>query len=371
MIRMINWQRMWDDDGNKGCYLPLRIMACILSFFYTLIINFRNWLYDHKILEEIKLPCPVISVGNMTVGGTGKTPCVIMIAQMLRKNGFNPAVISRGYRGASVRAVNIVSDGGNILLDSQSAGDEPYLIARSLKGIPVITGRKRTDAGRAAINTFNADVLVCDDAMQHRQLFRDINLVLVDSYNAGENNHILPRGRLREPLKEIKRASVVLFTRFDEEKGGNDKIMEFISKNKTPFFTSVHKPKDIIRGDYSDNQPVSGLQGKKIFAFCGIARPDSFKKSLRSSGALISSFEIFPDHHRYGKNDLKEIMSGFIACGADYLVTTEKDAMRLLLHPDFLKNVTVLRMEMEIKPSVQSFERFMMEQIRSSPAKKG
>ena len=264
---------------------------------------------------------------------------------------------------------NIVSDGEKILLDSKTAGDEPCLIAHSLKGIPVITGSKRIVAGQVAIDKFKANVLICDDAMQHRQIFRDINLVLVDSFNSRGNNHVLPLGRLREPIKEIKRASAILLTRFDEDAQENGKITELIRNKEIPLFKSVHKPKDIIRGDYSEHKPLSELKGKKIFAFCGIARPDSFKKSLLSSGALISSFEIFPDHHIYSKTELDKIKAGFIKSGADHLVTTEKDAMRLLNNPEFLKTLSILRMEMEIKPSAQSFESFIMEKIKFSHSK--
>ena len=222
MRKMINWQRIWDDDGNTGCYSPVKIIAYVLSFFYRLIINFRNWLYDHKIFKEVKLPCPVISVGNITVGGTGKTPCVIMLAQMLQENGFKPAILSRGYGGKSINPVNIVSDGHKILLDSEIAGDEPYLIAQDLKGIPVITGAKRIVTGKTAINQFGANVLICDDAMQHRQIFRDINLVLLDSQSLRGNNHILPRGRLREPITELKRASAIVLTRANEAQQTNN-----------------------------------------------------------------------------------------------------------------------------------------------------
>ena len=181
MKRMINWQRIWDDDGKTFFYTPVRIIALILSYFYLLVVSIRNWLYDHKIFKETKLSCPVISVGNITVGGTGKTPCVIMLARMLQRNGFQPAVISRGYGGKSVQPVNILSDGHQILLDSETAGDEPFLMARALQGVPVITGAARKMTGQVAINQFGANVLICDDAMQHRQIFRDINLVLFDS----------------------------------------------------------------------------------------------------------------------------------------------------------------------------------------------
>jgi tetraacyldisaccharide 4'-kinase len=165
MRKMINWQRIWDDDGNTSCYGPVKVIASILSFFYLGVINFRNWLYDHKICKEVKLPCPVISIGNITVGGTGKTPCVIMLAQMLQENGFKPAIISRGYGGKSIAPLNIVSDGDKILLDSETAGDEPYLIARELKNVPVVTGVKRIVTGKTAVNRFGANVLICDDAI--------------------------------------------------------------------------------------------------------------------------------------------------------------------------------------------------------------
>ena len=149
MRKMIDWQRIWNDDGNAGYYNPVKIIAYILSFFYRLIINFRNWLYDHKIFKEVVLPCPVISVGNITVGGTGKTPCVIMLAQMLQENGFKPAILSRGYGGERVNSVNIVSDGREILLDSKIAGDEPYLIAKELKNVsPLKNLRKKFGKNR-------------------------------------------------------------------------------------------------------------------------------------------------------------------------------------------------------------------------------
>ena len=221
MEKMIDWQRIWDDDGNTGWYTPVKIVAYVLSFYYRLIINFRNWLYDHQILKETVLPCPVISVGNITVGGTGKTPCVIMLAQMLQKNGFKPAVLSRGYGGKSNNPVNIVSDGHNMLLDSETVGDEPFLIAHALKGIPVITGAKRIVTGKTAIDKFKANILICDDAMQHRQIFRDINLVLIDHRSLRRSNHMLPRGRLREPIAGLDRASAFVLTRTDERNQAN------------------------------------------------------------------------------------------------------------------------------------------------------
>ncbi len=357
---MVNWRRIWDDDGN----IPLKIIAHILSFFYLGVVTLRNRLFDYKIFREIKLSCPVISVGNITVGGTGKTPCVIMLAQMLKKNGFRPAVISRGYGGRSKNPVNIVSDGDNILLDSETAGDEPFLMANVLKGVPVVTGAERKITGQVATQKLCANVIICDDAMQHRQIFRDINLVLWDSNGLNGNYHVLPRGKLREPLKEIKRASAVLLTRADEDVTLETKIEEMIKACKIPVFSSIHKPVDIINGDESFQQPISELKGKKVYAFCGIANPDSFKKTLLAVGAKLISLDIFPDHHFYSAKDIEKIKTGFLKSGAAYLITTEKDAVRLRHYSDFLKMIFILRVRMDVKPSAQSLENFILEKLK-------
>ena len=370
MIKMIDWQRIWDDDGITGWYSPVKIIAYGLSFFYRLIINFRNWLYDHKILKETVLPCPVISVGNITVGGTGKTPCVIMLAQMLQENGFKPAILSRGYGGKSIHPANIVSDGHKIMLDSETAGDEPYMIALALKGIPVITGAKRIVTGKTAIRQFGVNVLICDDAMQHRQIFRDINLVLLDSQSLRVNNHILPRGRLREPITELKRASAFVLTRTDEALQMKNTIGKLVQTEKIPIFMSIHKPKDIVKGDYSAQKSISILVGKKVCAFCGIANPDSFRKTLSDAQAQVLSFDIFPDHHRYNKNELEKIKTRFIDCHADFLISTQKDGTRLQEFPEYLTMIYMLRIELEIIPSGESFKKFILGRLAAAQKNK-
>jgi tetraacyldisaccharide 4'-kinase len=363
---MIDWQRIWDDDGNAGYYSPVKIIAYIISFFYRLIINFRNWLYDHKIFKEVKLPCTVIIVGNITVGGTGKTPCVIMLAQMLQENGFEPAILSRGYGGKRVNSVNIVSDGRKFLLDSNIAGDEPYLIAKELKNVPVITGVKRIVTGKTAINQFGANVLICDDAMQHRQIFRDINLVLLDSQSLQGNNHILPRGRLREPISELKRAGAILITRANEARQTNDQIENLVQTENIPIFRGIHKPKDIVKGDYSAQKSISIIAGKKVCAFCGIANSDSFRKTLSDAQAQVLSFDIFPDHHHYNKNELEKIKARFIDCHADFLISTQKDVARLQEIPEFVNMIYMLRIELEIVPSGESFKKFILDRLAAA-----
>jgi tetraacyldisaccharide 4'-kinase len=367
---MINWQRIWDDDGNNSLYTPVKITASVLSFFYLIIINIRNWLYDHKVLREFRLSCPVISVGNITVGGTGKTPCVILLARMLQRNGFKPAVISRGYGGRGAHPANIVSDGNKILMDSETAGDEPFLMAHALKGVPVITGPRRIITGQMAIDKFGANVIICDDAMQHRQISRDINLVLLDSMGFKGNYHVLPRGRLREPVNEISRADAVLLTRTDEGEKADEKIGELIKTEQIPVFKSIHQPQNFISSDESIKNPISELKGKKVCAFCGIANPNSFEKTLLAAGVKIQAFDIFPDHHGYSEKEIEKLRDGFVKSGADYLVTTEKDAMRLKNYVEFLKIIFILRIEMQIKPSEGLFEKFIIEKVKLCQAQK-
>ena len=370
MWKMNNWQRIWDDDEAISRYRPARTIAYALSLPYCLIINFRNWLYDQKILRAVKLACPVISVGNITVGGTGKTPCVIMLAKMLQKNGFQPAVLSRGYGGKSVKSVNIVSDGQRILLESKTSGDEALLIAQSLEGVPVITGSQRIVTGRAAISQFGANVLICDDAFQHRKIFRDVDLVLLDSQNQPGNDHMLPRGRLREPIAGLRRAGAFVLTRTDEAQQAKSIIGKLAQAENIPVFMSIHKPKDVAKGDNSRQWPISELRGKNVCAFCGIAKPESFKNTLLATGVQVLFFDIFPDHHRYSETQLAKIKKQFIDYRADFLITTQKDAIRLQEFPEYLDIIYILRIEMEITPSMELFEKFILNELAAAQESK-
>jgi len=363
MPEMNNWQRIWNDDGNIRRYTIIKIIASAISLPYRLIITFRNRLYDKKIFTVVKLPCPVISVGNIAVGGTGKTPCVIMLARMLQSHGFKPAILSRGYGGSSTKSVNIVADGKNILLDSKTAGDEPFLMAQSLRSIPIIVGPQRIKTGKEAITRFGANVLICDDAMQHRQIFRDINLVLLDSQDPFGNGHVLPRGKLREPIAGLKRASAFLLTRTDETPKADNINKKLSQIGNIPIFTSIHKLKDVIKGDYSDEWPITKLSGKKVCAFCGIAKPGSFKKSLLAAGCHILSLDTFPDHHNYSRAELEIIKSKFYNNKADLIITTQKDGMRLQNFAEFLSIIYMMRIEMEITPSQESFDNFILDRL--------
>jgi tetraacyldisaccharide 4'-kinase len=363
-MAMIDWQRIWNDDDSIRRFSPTRAILYPGSLIYRLIVSLRNRLYDRQTLKTVRLSCPVISVGNITVGGTGKTPCVIRLAKMLQQHGYQPAVISRGYGGKNFKPVNIVSDGKGILPGAEEAGDEPLLIARSLPGIPVITGAKRALTGKAAIDRFGANVLICDDAFQHRQIFRDIDIVLLDAERPLGNGHLLPRGELREPAESLRRADCIVLTRADKAGPPPGEIARIADASGIPVFRAAHRFKEMIRPDRNTLLP-SDLRSKKVCAFCGIAKPASFKKLLLDAEAQILSFMDFPDHYVYNRNDLEAIQKHFSAQNTDYWITTEKDAMRLGDHPDFLKNIWVLRMEMEIQPSTPSFEDFIVKRLEA------
>ncbi|MEN6332456.1 MAG: tetraacyldisaccharide 4'-kinase [Smithella sp.] len=415
MQKTDNWQRIWNDDGGSSRYAPAKTILYAISLPYRLIINLRNWLYDHKIFREIKLSSPVISVGNITAGGTGKTPCVIWLARMLKENGFRPVILSRGYGGKSSQPVNIVSDGKDILLSNIMAGDEPYLIARTLPDIPVITGPKRVLTGKTAIEKFGADVLICDDAFQHRQIFRDINLVLLDSGKPLGNGHLLPRGILREPPSALHRADAFILTRSKKEetfeklplaslrgakrrgnrtRGCNPlfcyRLLHFVRNdtcavfqksqettrtinglgqiNNIPVFRSSHQPVGLVSGDYTRQLTLTQLKGKRVHAFSGIAKPDSFEKAIADAGAKITAFDIFPDHHHYTTRELENIRHNFLKDKADLLITTEKDGMRLQEFTNFLSDIYLLCITMEIIPDENALKKFILKKLGKKQA---
>lgn len=339
-------------------------MLYLASLLYRVIVSLRNRLYDRQMLQSVKLSRPVISIGNITVGGTGKTPCVILMARMLEQLGYQPAIISRGYGGRNPEPVNIVSDGKSILLSAEAAGDEPLLIARSLPGVPVLTGAERRLTGQAAIERFGAQVLICDDAFQHRRIFRDINIVLLDAERPFGNGHLLPRGELREPVSGLSRADCVILTRDDRTGALHPDVVRIADAARIPVFRAVHRFKEMIRPSEGVSLTPDDLRGKKVCAFCGIARPESFKTILSKAGADLLSFIDFPDHHAYNRSDLDGLKNNFQSLGADYWITTEKDAMRISSYPDFLKMLFVLRVEMEIKSSEPSFEDFVVKRLQ-------
>lgn len=356
-------RQIWYTDHVVFFPNPLIPLLRLLSILYRSVVRIRNWMYDRRIFKQKKLPCKVISIGNITVGGTGKTPTVIMLAKFLKAKGYKPAVVSRGYGGKTKFPVNIVSDGIRILKEYVEVGDEPVLIAKSTDGIPVLTGADRFLTGQEAVKKMNADILILDDAFQHRRIFRDIDIVLLNREKPFGNGFLLPRGPLREPPEALKRADVI----FWKDRTSNGCYPQYQEQGIgwfLPVISGYLKPKILISGNTENYLPLESIKGKNICAFAGIGAPEAFYETIKSLGGSVVVCLDYPDHYRYTAGDIDDIRRKSSSSGAEIIVTTEKDGVRLSAFPDFLKEILLLRVEMEILPSLEEFETALMEKLK-------
>ena len=347
-----------------------------LSWLFNGIAQLRWWLYRHRIFHDQPLGCLVVVVGNLTVGGTGKTPVVEKFAKALRDRGRKVAILSRGYKSKSAPLwkrwwwllthaepppPRIVSDGENVLLDSEAAGDEPYMLARNLPGVIVLVDKNRVKAGEFAIKKFGCDTLVLDDGFQYLPLKGRLNLLLVDKTNPFGNGQLLPRGILREPIKHLKRASYIFLTK---SSGERDLELERLIAEHNPgadIIECAHRPRYLqrfgARADAPDaREPLSFLKGRRVFAFSGIATPESFEKFLRDLGAVIVGRERFLDHYRFERDDLDDLFAMAQRERAECLVTTEKDAVRINENLSCPLPLYYLRLEIDILRGAADFD---------------
>ena len=314
----------------------------MVSLVYGGAVKLREALYKKSVLRSKKLPCFVISIGNLTVGGTGKTPMTIYVAKLVKRLGYKVSVISRGYRGSAEKTGGIVSDGRRIFMGADAAGDEPYMMATKLKNIPVIVGQNRFKAGMRAVRKFDPDVIVLDDAFQHIKLVRDINLVLLDYRHPFGNTHLLPRGVLREPISALKRGNAFILTRSDATSDGDFSVSGFSEerlkaklkrfKYNAPIFKTFHIPNIyvVIKGKTSAcRYGPEFLQGRRAFAFSGLANNHDFHRTIAGFKCVVTGFLGFPDHHPYSDMDLENIVRSAKDTGANCLITTEKDYVRI------------------------------------------
>ncbi|MHB8844113.1 MAG: tetraacyldisaccharide 4'-kinase [Nitrospirota bacterium] len=317
-----------------------------LSLAYGMAVKIRTAAYAAGLFRTKRLPCRVISVGNITLGGTGKTPTVICIAGLLSNRGRRPLVLSRGYGRADESRTTVVSDGASFIVDAAAGGDEPALIAARLPQVPVVAGSDRHHAGTIALQRFHPDVVVLDDGYQHIRLGRDLNIALVDGADPFGNGRLFPAGILREPLEALKRADIVIITREDQA-ADLAALRETIGKHTTArIFTARYAPRDVVNVPSGETLPLTSLQGKVLFAFAGIARPESLVSLLRSLGAEVRALRSFPDHHPYSRNELDDMTAAASDSGAEMLMTTEKDGVRLRdMAP---ANLWALRIDLEV-----------------------
>ncbi|MBL9135230.1 MAG: tetraacyldisaccharide 4'-kinase [Verrucomicrobiales bacterium] len=322
----------------------VRALLHLFSHGYLFAIKVRRLLYDTRIIRDTTLGVQVIAIGNLTVGGTGKTPVVEKFARELKNQGRNVAILSRGYRSKppplSRRFIDrlllrreqtpprIVSDGRSLLLDSESAGDEPYMLASNLKDVIVLVDKDRVKAGRYAIEKFGCDTLLLDDGFQYWKLRgRRQDVVLIDCQQPFGNQHLLPRGTLREPTSHLARAGVIFITKSD---GNTRALRERIAtlNAKAPVIECVHHPlyfEDVFTGE---KQSIEFVRGRRIAALSGIAQPESFEEGLRKLGGELVYAKRFADHHRFTQQEILNAINRSKKRTAQLLITTQKDAVR-------------------------------------------
>ena len=302
---------------------------------YRAVVAFRNLLYSLKIIKTRRLPAYVVSVGNLTTGGTGKTPITAEIAKYLSRKSRKVAILSRGYGGRlSGSRTNIISDGVNVFYTPYLAGDEPYWMASNTEGVMVITGKNRCAAGQEAIEEHGVDTIVLDDGYQHIKLERNLNILVIDCFKKFGNGLALPAGPLREPMDGIKRADrIILVNKSPFNTGLRAECAQYGEYLGKTYGKPVHISSFKTLGIYSlkTNEPIQAHSRAqfKIYAFAGIGQPDFFFNELKQSGFEVVQTREFPDHHLYTEEDLAHIIKEAREGGAQGIITTEKDAVKL------------------------------------------
>jgi tetraacyldisaccharide 4'-kinase len=349
----------------------LRAILYALSFVYERLVQLRLYFYRKRIFRERALGCLVISVGNLTVGGTGKTPIVEKFARALQAGGRQVAILSRGYksvprkrrwldrlRGNIVDPPRIVSDGKTLLLDSRTAGDEPYMLAHNLKDVVVLVDKDRVKSGLFAIDKWKVDTLLLDDGLQYLHLKHRLDIVLVDRQAPFGNEFLLPRGTLREAPRNLRRASYIFITKNTGE--SNEALIRRMRRyNRTAeIIECAHKPlylQDVFTGE---RLPLDRLRDTFIGSICGIAAPESFEGALRELGAHLDLAKSYIDHHYYTEAELTTFINRCIRRDLAMIVTTEKDAVRMPNLPETELKVPIcfLRVEIEILSGHESWE---------------
>ena len=352
----------------------IRILLSLMSILYRNLVSFRIWLYKVRIKREHNLGCLVVSIGNLTVGGTGKTPIVEKFAKALTAGGRRVAILSRGYKSVkpsikdkikskmqgnpiSQEPPRVVSDGKEVFLDSETAGDEPYMLATNLDGVAIVVDKDRVKAGLHAIKEFDVDTLLLDDGLQYLRLRHRLDIVLIDKYSPFGNEKLLPRGTLREPPENLKRASYIFITKCDGS--SNEELIKRIRKyNRTAeIIECAHQPKYLENIETNERLPLENLRGKDIGTISGIAVPESFEDGIKNLGAKIELTRRYTDHHRYRKREVQKFIDQCLNRDLDMIVTTEKDYVRF---PEIqaIEDMPVyfLRVEIGILNNEETFE---------------
>ena len=344
------FKKLVSDVSGDWVANTLRFLLNVLAVFYEIGIALRNWLYDKRLAksyavtsaglkttDRTQATVPVLSIGNITVGGTGKTPLVIWLVRYLAKQ-CRPAILTRGYKS------------------KQGISDEASLLARAYPRIPVIINPDRIKGANEAVAQ-GANVLVMDDGFQHRRLARDLDIIAIDATCPFGYGRLLPAGLLREPLRSLKRADAVIITRADQaEKNRLNEIERTVKAIKPSLVvaTAIHKPVSLVDNHGAELQ-LTYIKNKKVFTFCGIGNPDAFLSTLKSLGATVAGSAFYEDHYHYSKADIEQLAANTKATNADLALTTEKDFSKI--DPAWPKNLSVdfsyLAVEIELRSGAE------------------
>ena len=351
------------------------------SYLYEFGVRLKLSCYKMGLKTRVKLPCCVISIGNITVGGTGKTPTAQKMADLIKRMGYRVVILNRGYRSHWDKDIGVVSDGNKIFMTAYEAGDEAYLMAKTLPGIPVVIGKNRAVTGKYAVEKLNAEVIIMDDGYQHWHLERDLDVVLVDTLNMFGNGCVLPRGMLREPLENLDRGDLFLLTKTDQSSILSRKqLRQTIEKYnaKAPVVESVHHPKNFVeiadwyKGITTNRMDLSELEGKDVMVFSAIGNPSSFEQTLSSIGLNIMEAVRYPDHHDYGMLEMQYISERASSQKAVAMVTTSKDAVKIpteFIYSSREIPLYILNMDIQVTDGFDKFRECVVNAIKKEKDK--
>lgn len=351
----------------------MRMFMFGLSGIFRLLVQTRIALYRCGWKPQEFLGVQVVSIGNITLGGTGKTPVVELLARSLRDRGRKVAILSRGYKSkkldrtqrwigaggrqiAAARMPKVVSTGSALLLDSKFAGDEPFMLAKNLDGVAVVVDKNRVKGGRFAIAELESEILMLDDGMQYLDLAHSIDIVLIDSKSPFGTGSLLPRGTLREPPRNLRRASYILITKCDGSP--NAALIARIRKHNATaeIIECAHGPIHLENLYTREREPLTFLEGKWVGAISAIAVPENFENSLKSLGAKVEIRRRFSDHHRFNRRDVDQFMQRCVERDMEIIVTTEKDAVRFPRPTEINVPIYFLRIEVEILSGQEAWD---------------
>jgi tetraacyldisaccharide 4'-kinase len=336
---------------KKQFLFPLSWVAAGL---YGFGVHFRLWLYRSRVRTIRRLPLKVISIGNLTAGGTGKTPHTALIAGHLHRKGLKTAVLSRGYGGTKMKEGAVISDEQSLVGTVEEGGEEPYWLAQKCPGVPVVVGRDRYQSGLACVQKWRTQWAVLDDGFQHIGLARDVNILLISASRPFTVERLLPLGMLREPLAEMKRADMVLISHAERlDPAGRMEMGAQIQARcpSMPVYFSEHRPSSLWRYPDKKRLPLSELAGRPLLAFCGLAEPESFLFSLKQLRTDPVRLVEFPDHYYYREKDKRDLETLSRSLKVRQLITTEKDALKLGHWEVADLQVLVLGIDVEVRDS--------------------